>query len=583
MYALRIGHVFGFLGDQAETHKLKETFKMGQMVLRPLAAAVLAMVAGMGTAHAVQFDVGNPDVAIRWDNTIRYNYVHRVESQNQQLLAEANDDDGNRNFNKGMVSNRIDILTDFDFVYRENTGFRLSGAAWYDDAYRRLDNTSLATSNHFEGGAQSLGLGPVTKRYYRGPSGELLDAFIFGGFKAGDVPVHFKLGRHTQFWGEALLSPIHGISYAQGSLDLRKAAAVPGVEAKELFMPRNALSAQAELTSTLSVAAQYFLGWNQVRYPEAGSFLAAADVLGDASESILAGPLGVFMRGQDVKPKKTGDFGISTRWRPAGLDGTLGFYYRKTADIQPQLYSVVGPPAAGSPFPFAPVSFHNVYHSGIKIFGASFATNVSSMSLGAELSYRKDMPLLVSSAGILSVSPLTGDLSAGPRGDTAHGVVNLMGSLPSTPIFDAANWIAELQWSTWTKVSQGYAAFAGNEANTGIDKATKNALAMSVVFTPTWFGVLPGVDLMMPTSFSTGLHGVSAVGGGGYQRAGSYSLGLAADAYSKYRFDLSYVDAFGPYRYVPGVGPGTGITSNSGPNSLTKDRGFVSFTFKTTF
>jgi hypothetical protein len=206
------------------------------------------------------------------------------------------------------------------------------------------------------------------------------------------------------------------------------------------------------------------------------------------------------------------------------------------------------------------------------------------MSLGAELSYRKDMPLLVSAAGISTfVSPTLGDLSAGPRGDTAHGVVNLMGSLPSTSLFDAANWIAELQWSTWTKVKQGYAAFAGNEANTGIDKATKNALAMSLVFTPTWFGVLPGVDLMMPTSFSTGLHGVSAVGGGGYQRAGSYSLGLAADAYSKYRFDLSYVDAFGPYRYVPGVGPGTGITSNSGPNSLTKDRGFVSFTFKTTF
>jgi len=233
----------------------------------------------------------------------------------------------------------------------------------------------------------------------------------------------------------------------------------------------------------------------------------------------------------------------------------------------------------GSPLPFSAVAFHNVYHSDIKIFGVSFATNVNSMSLGAELSYRKDMPLLVSSAGIQSVSPLTGDLSAGPRGDTAHGVVNLMGSLPSTALFDAANWIAEVQWSTWTKVKQGYSAFAGNEANTGIDKATKNALAMSLVFTPTWFSVLPGVDLLAPASFSTGLHGVSAVSGGGYQRAGSYSFGLAADAYSKYRFDLSYVDAFGPYRYVPGVG----ITSNSGPNSLTKDRGFVSFTFKTTF
>jgi len=546
---------------------------MKMLKMKPLVAAALVAVSGVDLAYAVEIDVGNPDVAIRWDNTVRYNYVNRVESPNKDILGNVNFDDGDRNFGKGTVSNRLDILSDFDFVYRENAGFRLSGAAWYDDAYNRLDNDSVITSNHVKNGGQALGLNGKTKRYYLGPSAELLDAFVFGGADLGDVPVHFKLGRHTQFWGEALLSPIHGISYGQGSLDLRKAAAVPGVEAKELFMPRNALSFQADLNTKLSVSGQYFLSWDPVRYPEPGTFLSAADFLGSSGESLLFAPgfaPGTYMlRGADVNPKKTGDFGLSARWRPEALDGTMGFFFRKTADIQPQIHSNV-----------VNMTYHDVFPADIKIFGLSLSKNVESLSLGAEVSYRRDMPL--GTDGIIVTSTPTRGQTFGPRGDTVHGVFNLMGSLPDSMLFDAANWMAEVQWSTWTKVRQGESMFSGRAGYTGIDKATKNAVAMSMVFTPTWFQVLPGVDLMAPASFSTGLHGVSAVAGGGYERAGNYSIGLAADAYQRYRFDLSYVDAFGPYRYTPGVGPGTGITSSSGPSSLTKDRGFVSLTFKTT-
>src|SRR5574337_56535 len=58
-----------------------------------------------------------------------------------------------------------------------------------------------------------------TKRYYRGPSGELLDAFVFANFDAGVVPVKVKAGRHTVFWGESLFlgGALNSISYAQRS------------------------------------------------------------------------------------------------------------------------------------------------------------------------------------------------------------------------------------------------------------------------------------------------------------------------------------------------------------------------------
>ena len=197
-----------------------------------------------------------------------------------------------------------------------------------------------------ENGRAALGLSDETDRYFHGPSGEMLDAFVFGKFDMGQVPVNVKLGRHTVFWGEAMLSPVHSLSYGQSALDLGKLFSVPGTEAKELFLPREAISMQVQATPELSFAGQYFFDWEQARIPEAGSFLGFNDHLLRGGESFIFGaaavtaanPLGVnrLVRGEDSDPDKTGDWGLSTRWSPQWLDGTLGAYYRVTADILPQ-------------------------------------------------------------------------------------------------------------------------------------------------------------------------------------------------------------------------------------------------------
>ena len=101
-----------------------------------------------------------------------------------------------------------------------------------------------------------------------------------------------------------------------------------------------------QATPELSFAAQYFFDWEQARIPESGSFLGFNDHLLRGGESFIfsaapvtaANPLGVnrLVRGQDSDPDKHGDWGLSTRWSPAWLDGTLGAYYRVTADVLPQ-------------------------------------------------------------------------------------------------------------------------------------------------------------------------------------------------------------------------------------------------------
>ncbi|HEU5110912.1 MAG TPA: DUF1302 family protein, partial [Micromonosporaceae bacterium] len=169
-----------------------------------------------------------------------------------------------------------------------------------------------------------------------------------------------------------------------------------------------------------------------------------------------------------------------------------------------------------------------------------------------------------------------------------HGVFNAFFTFAETPLWDSANLITELTWNHWSDVTQGAAVFKGRDnyvvlgpAGTPVtpaDKVTKDFYGLAINFTPTKYQVFPGADFSMPISYSQGISGNSAVLLGGNEDAGSYSVGVAMDLYSKYRFDLKYVDFLGDTT----TGPTAAITSSGGANSLLTDRGFVVFTFKTT-
>ena len=185
--------------------------------------------------------------------------------------------------------------------------------------------------------------------------------------------------------------------------------------------------------------------------------------------------------------------------------------------------------------------------------------------------------------GVAVGLPGQGD-TKGPRGDTLHGLANVIGTIAKTPMFDAATWAAELAWSHLASVNSGanlfngvgYAPCAGRDKWDGC--ATKNYVGIGASFNPTWFQVLPGVDLSAPMTYAIGLSGNAATTFGGNQKLGNYSLGVGADVLQKYRFDLKYIDFVGHYR-----DNGTAVTTTNGLTTFLRDRGFVSLTFKTTF
>ncbi|HVO06873.1 MAG TPA: DUF1302 domain-containing protein [Burkholderiaceae bacterium] len=547
------------------------------------AATLLALCSG--PAHAFDVDTGDPDLAVRWDNTVRANLAARVESRDSKIGNSALSDEGDYSFDNGdLVAKRLDLLSELDVIYKKRYGGRVSGAAWVDGAYsgtsRSNPNAPLVNIPSYVNHEYSS----YTKRFYKGPSGELLDAFVFGGFDLGDVPVNVKLGRHTIYWGESLFlgGNLHSVSYAQTPLDLQKGFATPGTEAKELFRPLNQLSLQAQVTDTLSLAAQYMLQWEAARYPEGGTYLGPVDfVFNGPDRQFLSPTLGFATRGPASEPNNTGEWGLAARWSPAWLDGTLGAYYRNFADKLPQtLLTQVG----------AGTSVYNlIYADDIKLYGFSLAKNVGGVSIGAEVSQRLNTPLNAQVLGVAPVLPAQGE-TKGPRGDTTHALVNVLGTTPKTPVFDSATWAAELQYSRWNTVSSdanlfnavGFAPCNATATAAAKDKwdgcATKDYWGIGVAFTPTWYQVFPGVDLSAPLTYAVGIAGNAATVFGGNEGLGNYTVGVSADVQQKYRFDLKYIDYVGRYK-----DNGTAVTSTNGLTTYLRDRGFVSLTFKTTF
>ena len=311
---------------------------------------------------------------------------------------------------------------------------------------------------------------PYTERFYAGPSGEILDAFVFANFDAGNVPMGVKVGRHTVYWGESLLlgGHLHSISYSQMPLDLQKGFSTPGSEAKELFRPLANLSMHAQLTKDLSVAAQYFWEWESARFPEGGTYLGPVDFLFNGPDRQLvpmpglptaAGPALAFInlaRDSAAEPKQQGDWGLSARWSPEWLDGTMGFYYRNFSDKLPQVLIT-------SLTPSPPLYFNNatpvgrvvalngqyrlVYADDIDLLGISLSKNIGGVSIGAEVSYRRNTPLLSQTLGNVAGVPISAGNTPGARGDTWHALVNAFGTISKTPLFDTAIYQAELVYS----------------------------------------------------------------------------------------------------------------------------------------
>ncbi len=519
--------------------------------------AAAAPLACLPAAHAADIDTGNADLKLRWDNSVKYSAAFRVRSPSAVLLSDPNQDDGDRDFRKtGLISNRVDLLSDLDLVYQDAVGLRLSGAAWYDSVYNQHDqNDSPLTVN-----AVSVPPDEFTHatRDQQGRHAEVLDAFVFGKGQVGDVRWGARAGRHSLLWGETLFFGANGIAGGQAPVDLVKLLAVPGSQFKEIIRPVDQLSGSLELTPDVSVGAYYQLQWEPTRLPAVGSYFSSQDLFVTGGERFfLGGP--ILARAPDLDGKNTGQGGVQLRFRLPDGQTDFGLYAIRFNEKTPNLYLNI------------PLGTYSMaYQDGVRSFGASASRTFGDLNLAGEVSVRHNASLVNSGTPNFTGAAPTADHPLYPVGNTAHANLSTLWTLPSNPLFNEGTFLGEIAWNRRLRVTNGGVMAA---------ESTRDAWGVRMQLVPTYRQVLSGLDLDVPIGLGYNPQGRSqAVSffNGGVHKGGDASIGLAGNYLNTWKLGLNYTHYFGA------AAPALVDGELSFKQSLL-DRDFVSMSVQTTF
>jgi hypothetical protein len=563
--------------------------------------AVAAALALLPAAHAVEIDTPNPDLKVRLDLTPKYSLGYRLKNPSAALTqldvaadpGTLNEDDGDHNFKRGLISNRLDLLAEFD-VSARNFGARISGNGWHDRVYLRSNDyqgteihaggvptgTVISTANNNPGQAQNEFL-PSTRRQH-GEGSELLDAFVYLKGDVGDMKGTLRLGKHTLQWGESLFFGQNGIANAQGPVDVAKIVSVPGWQFKEVLLPVEQISGSLQVAEGVSLGAYYQVKWRPSKIPGVGSYFSNQDYVGTGIVNFGAGGNLAYDESKDLKPKDSGQGGVQLRWSPTGSDFEFGFYAAQYHNKTPEV----------PVFDFVNGNVHLAYASDIRTFGASVTSSVGQLNWALEGSMRTNAPL-TSDPAVLGLGPI---LTCGTSDDdpcyavgrTAHLQLSGIYVLQPNGLWQGGALVGELAYNRTLKVTKDiFAPYAGSGLGGADPNTTKGAFAYRMIFEPQYFQVLPGLDLSVPMGVGYNFGGRSSAifnFAGGASNAGDYSIGLKGKYQNAWNVALTYTDYFGKEKTFTE----TTVAGAGTPRQLTfaqslKDRAYMAFSVSRTF
>jgi len=504
-----------------------------------------------------------------------------------------NEDDGDHNFKRGLISNRLDLLAEFD-VSAKNFGARISGNGWHDSVYLRSNSyqgteiyaggvptgTVISTANNNAGQTRDEFL-PSTRRQH-GEGSELLDAFAYIKGDVGDMKGTLRLGKHTLQWGESLFFGQNGIANAQGPVDVAKIVSVPGWQFKEVLLPVEQVSGSLQVAEGVSLGAYYQFKWRPSKIPGVGSYFSNQDYVGTGIVNFGAGGSLAYDESKDLKPKDSGQGGVQLRWSPTGSDYEFGFYAAQYHDKTP----------AVPVFDFVNGNVHLAYASNIRTFGASVTSSIGQLNWALEGSLRTNAPL-TSDPAVLGLGPV---LTCGTSDDDPCFAVGRTGHLQLSGIYvlqpnglwQGGALVGELAYNRTLKVTKDiFAAYAGAGLGGADANTTKGAFAYRMIFEPQYFQVLPGLDLSVPVGVGYNFGGRSSAifnFAGGASNAGDYSIGLKGKYQNAWNVALTYTDYFGEAKtFTETTVAGSGSPRQLSFGQTLKDRAYVAFSVSRTF
>jgi len=435
-----------------------------------LVAAIIGLFAIPG--EAIDLSGSSGKYTLNLDITVSYGARYRVQDRDMAIISpfeggtawSVNGDDGDLNFDTGIVSNTPKATIDFGFGYdlgnNYSIGFFTRGSAFYDfslmgSCCERTELTDEALD-------------------WAGSRTELLDAYVWWQFPIGEI----RVGRQVLNWGES--------TFIQGGLSVINpvdvsALRVPGSELREAFRPVGMVWASFDLSSNLSVEGFYEYEWEPIIIDPPGTYFSTNDFAGKGGEHVFlafgsfpdTGEQPFFMgpdrdtlypypfmsvpRGQTQDAKDGGQYGLSLKWYVPSLGGTeFGLYYMNIHSRLPTINGVTGTQqAAGQGLAAAPgvalavyaalgvppgvspaadaaaaqaiqaavtsiyaqsATWYTAYPEDIKLYGLSWNAQLgtSGIAFQGEVTYKQDAPYQADDVEVLfaALSPISAGLAA---------------------------------------------------------------------------------------------------------------------------------------------------------------------------
>jgi len=305
-----------------------------------LAAAIPLILAAQ--AQGVEFNFGEVEMSLDTQLTIGSSW--RMEDRDPVLTQgitgsdtfSQNDNDGDNNFDKGDAFSQVFKGThDFQISYN-NFGAFVRGKYWYDAA---LEDGNKAD---FDDGAR-ISSAPTTRLdksdgtafsdegasdYAKFSGAQILDAFVYGEFELGEMPLDLRIGKQVLSWGESTF--IQGGINQTNPFDV-SALRRPGAELKEGLIPVNMAFASLGVTENLSAELFYQLEHQETVIPHCGTYFSDNDYAAEGCGPVetAAGNIGrdtSVGEGGIKRPSDDGQFGVAFRYFSEALDTEFGFF-----------------------------------------------------------------------------------------------------------------------------------------------------------------------------------------------------------------------------------------------------------------
>ncbi len=430
-----------------------------------LAGLLPLLVAGQ--VQAVEFSFADDEIAGSIDTTVSYGQLWRVQGQDKNN-DDINANDGNRNFDTGLVSEVFKVTTDLEATY-QNYGAFVRGTAFYDtqimdkrNDYYDANNPGQPSQNYPRDSSFTY-----ETRHTAGRNAKILDAYVYGNWDIAEKPVTARFGKQVFNWGEGLF--YRGGVNTTNPVDAAKFR-LPGAELKEVLIPVEAFNVSVGLTDNLSADVFYQFNFKETAVDPVGTYFSETDLFADggntayrdfsgtAAEALIPaytaigngqGPLGALLPAAqaaglyqqgvnfsdgnimrvakvdgDINAKNDGQFGtsfkyIAEEWNSTEFGAYFVNYHAKEPVISANLNGytgvdlaaltpVIGGAAAGGAATLdvlGAVRAQREYVEDIRMLGLSFNTTVDETSVFGELAYRPNNPI-----GIATTNDLIGDL-----------------------------------------------------------------------------------------------------------------------------------------------------------------------------